>query len=111
MTQPELFNYQKDGMIYSISPAIRFNGPDYDPKHDNIRLTKQILGVFNAMKDGEWRTLGEIENLTAYPQASISAQLRHLRKERFGAHIVNKQIRGERKDGLYEYQLIINSKK
>lgn len=31
-----------------------------------------------------------------------------MRKERFGSHIVNKRVRGERKAGLYEYQVIVN---
>lgn len=100
MTQPELFFYSKDGI-----QAIRFNGSDYSPKHDNVRLTKQIKRVFDLMKDGEWRTLDEIAFNTDDPEASVSAQLRNLRKDRFGAHEVNKRIRGERKHGLYEYQL------
>lgn len=85
----------------------RFDGSDYDPEKDDARLTGQILRVFNAMKDGRWRTLGEIETLTGDPQASISAQLRHLRKSRFGAHQVDKQPRGDRKRGLFEYRLIV----
>lgn len=85
----------------------RFDGSDYDPAKDDARLTGQILRVFNAMKDGRWRTLGEIEKLTGDPQASISAQLRHLRKSRFGAHQVDKQPRGDRERGLFEYRLII----
>lgn len=105
MTQPELFFYSKDGI-----QAIRFNGSDYSPKHDNVRLTKQIKRVFDLMKDGKFRTLGEIESITGDPQASLSAQLRNLRKDRFGAHTVNKQIRGDRKYGLYEYKLIVNGK-
>ncbi|KKL56177.1 hypothetical protein LCGC14_2247980, partial [marine sediment metagenome] len=36
-------------------------------------------------------TLCEIEDLTGDPPASISAQLRHLRKERFGAHTVERR--------------------
>ena len=110
MTQPELFTYSKDGIIYCLKSTIRFNGSDYSPKFDNIRLSKQILRVFDAMKDSQWRTLGEIESITGDPQASLSAQLRNLRKQRFGSHEVFKQIRGERKDGLYEYRLVINNK-
>lgn len=107
MTQPELFTYGDGGLKITWH---RFNGATYDPKFDRVRLTNQILRVFNCMKDGEWRTLGEIESITGDPQASISAQLRNLRKDRFGAHEVNKRIRGDRKDGLYEYQLIVNGK-
>jgi uncharacterized protein YueI len=59
------------------------------------------------MQDGEWRTLAEIETITGDPQASISAQLRHLRKKRFGYHTVNKQRRACYL-GTFEYQLIVN---
>jgi hypothetical protein len=83
-----------------------FDGSDYDPEYDDVRLTGQALRIFNVMKDEVWRTLGEIEALTGDPQASISAQLRHLRKARFGGHIVRKRSRGEREHGLFEYQLL-----
>lgn len=83
----------------------RFNGPDYDPKHDQKRLTGQIRRVYNLMSDHQWRTLAEIEAETNDPQASISAQLRHLKKPRFGNHPVEKRRRGEDKQGLWEYRI------
>jgi hypothetical protein len=89
-------------------PKLRFNGSDYDRKKDDKRLTGQILRIFQLMKDEKWRTLGEIEIETGDPQSSISAQLRHMRKERFGAHEVNKRSRGLRENGLFEYQLVVN---
>ena len=80
-----------------------FNGADYVPERDWERLTTQVGRVFTCMKGGQWRTLREISNLTGDPEASVSAQLRHLRKERFGSHTVNrKHIRS----GLYKYQLM-----
>jgi len=85
-----------------------FNGPDYKPEYDLHRLTGQILRIFNCMKDGKWRTFDEIKAITGDPQASISAQLRHLRKKRFGEHTVEKRSRGNRLIGLFEYKLIIN---
>jgi len=94
--------------LLKYAQEIRFNGPVYEPKHDDPRLTGQALRVFSRMKDGVWRTLQEIADATEDPQASVSAQLRHLRKERFGAHTVNKRHRGERSAGLWEYQLIVN---
>jgi len=100
----DLFNQPPD---FSNS---RFNGADYVHERDSPRLTGQIEKIYNLMIDGVWRTLPEIENATGAPQASISAQLRHLRKERFtkmiGKHKIFKQHRGEPKYGLYEYQLI-----
>jgi hypothetical protein len=88
---------------------VRFDGSDYHPFFDDKRLRGQVKRIFNLMKDGKFRTLSEIAEITSAPPASVSAQLRHLRKERFGGHTVNKQIRGDRENGLFEYQLIINN--
>lgn len=88
---------------------MRFDGPVYSEEYDQKRLTGQIQRIFNLMKDRQWRTLSEIESATGDPQSSISAQLRHLRKDRFGAHIINRQPRGNRENGLFEYQLIVNN--
>lgn len=83
-----------------------FNGPEYLPERDWERLTTQLGRVFHCMKDRRWRTLREIANETGDPEASVSAQLRHLRKKRFGSHTVNrKHVSG----GLYKYQLIPTS--
>ena len=91
------------------SAGMRFNGSDYVPEFDNKRLTGQIKRIYELMKDGRYRTLKEIEDATGDPQASISAQIRHLKKTRFGSHTVNKRRRGDPTQGLFEYQLIIKS--
>lgn len=88
-----------------MSSLFDFNGPAYDPEYDRERLSGQILRIFNLMRDGEWRTLNEIRGITGDPEASISAQLRHLRKARFGKHTVQRRRRGEEKRGLWEYRL------
>lgn len=80
-----------------------FNGSDYLPARDDVRLSGQIERVWDCMKDGKPRTLDQIATITGDPQASISAQLRHLRKDRFGGHTVNKSYVG---NGLYFYTLI-----
>lgn len=85
---------------------VHFDGPAYSPEHDQARLTGQILRVFEAMKDARWRTLDEIVSLTGDPHASVSAQLRHLRKPRFGAHTVERRHRGDKARGLYEYRVV-----
>ena len=82
-----------------------FNGPSYSPALDSKRLNKQHVRIRNLMLDGQWRTLSEIESELGYPQASISAQLRHLRKPRFGRYIIDKRRRGDRSQGLFEYCL------
>jgi hypothetical protein len=40
-----------------------------------------------------WMTLAELARKTSYPEASISAQLRHLRKPENGRHEVEKRRR------------------
>jgi len=83
-----------------------FNGPDYDPALDDARLKTQMGKVYSFMKTGYWHTLEEISRATSEPEASVSAQLRHLRKLRFGGYIVSKRRRGEPHAGLFEYQLL-----
>jgi len=82
-----------------------FRGSDYSPELDGKRLTGQIRRIHDLMKDGRWRTLSEIEFYTGDPQASISAQLRNLRKPEFGSHIIVKRRRGEPSHGLWEYRM------
>jgi hypothetical protein len=84
-----------------------FNGPEYQTVADHERLTRQIDRVRGCMADGRWRTLEDIAGITGDPVASISAQLRHLRKPRFGAHAVERRARGNRDCGLFEYRLIL----
>jgi len=83
----------------------RFSGSDYDDARDRDRLRGQILRVFDAMQSGLWFSLDALSKTTGDPPASVSAQLRHLRKERFGAHTVEKKHLGE---GMYVYRLEVN---
>lgn len=78
-------------------------GPLFDWAKDHARLERQMDKIREYMLGhGEWRTLGEIEQATGYPQASISAQLRHLRKPQFGCWEVARRRRHE-DGGTYEY--------
>ncbi len=79
-----------------------FTGDDYVPARDRERLTRQHERIRDLMLDGAWRTLGEISLATGDPPASVSAQLRHLRKARFGAFTVQKRYAG---NGLYTYRV------
>lgn len=94
MTEPTLF-----------PTAPRFDGAGYDPAIDHVRLTRQIKRIFDLMSDASWRTLQEIADITGDPAASVSAQLRHLRKKKFGSWVVNKRRRTPC-SGLWEYQLL-----
>ena len=89
-------------------PKPRFDGADYRPERDDARLSTQFRAIVALMKDGKFRTLREISEATGYPEASISAQLRHARKPHFGSHTVNREYRG---DGLYGYQLVVREGK
>lgn len=83
----------------------RFDGSDYDPASDFNRLKTQLDRVREYMTSTGWHTLSEIERGTGDPAASISAQLRNLRKERFGSFKVEKRPRGDRVNGLFEYKI------
>lgn len=82
----------------------KFDGETYDPPKDQKRLSKQLDVVRNVMMDGRWRSLSEIAAITHFPEASISARLRDLRKPRFGSW----QMSSRRRAGgcaTWEYRL------
>jgi hypothetical protein len=87
-----------------IQQELFFDGAVYNHERDFKRLYKQLKVVFDLMKDGQWRTLNEICELTNQAHASVSARLRDLRKERFGAYTVERQYLG---NGLYTYRVIV----
>jgi len=90
--------------IPGAQASLRFNGPEYEPARDQKRLTGQAERIFNLMADGKWRSLAQISEATGDPQQSVSAHLRHFRKERFGAHTINRiHVDG----GLFHYQLLV----
>lgn len=80
-----------------------FAGADYDPARDDARLTSQLHRIESVMRDGNWRTLNAIADATGDPPASISAQLRHLRKPQFGARCVERRYVG---NGVYQYRVL-----
>lgn len=80
-------------------------GPAYEERLDGKRILKQMDVIRDFMLEdwlkGRWATLKEISDWTEIPEASVSAQLRHLRKPRFGGYVVEKRRRGQ----LWEYQV------
>lgn len=63
-------------------------------RRKSTRQTDLIRDVMlSAGECDTWLTLEELARLTQYPPASISAQLRHLRKPRFGSFVVEKRPR------------------
>lgn len=103
MRRPKPAN-PRDGDIRSHQPY-KFSGADYVPLRDYKRLKGKLLVIFNIMADGKWRTLARISKLSGSPEASVSSQLRNLRKKEFGRHTVLREYIGR---GLYRYKLIIN---
>ena len=84
------------------------------PKRSARRRQRDVLcGVMlSARQCATWLTLDELAKLTHYPPASISAQLRHLRKPQYGAFLVEKRprtvgtvLRGEDFGTIWEYRL------
>ena len=70
---------------------------------DVPRLMTQMEQIHAYLSTHQWSTLAEIEASTGFPQASISSQLRHLRKPRFGGFRVEKRRRTS--GGTWEYTL------
>lgn len=77
-----------------------------------VRKQREVIRdvMLSAGQCATWLTLDELSKLTHYPPASISAQLRHLRKPRFGGfavekrrRAVNKAMRGDGVGALWEY--------
>lgn len=83
---------------------VRFDGEVYEPARDDAAWTGQQARIRWLMADGGWRTVAEVSAQTGIPPASASAQLRHARKERFGALRVDRQLRAGTVR-LYEYRM------
>ena len=68
--------------------------------------------MLSANECGAWLTLVELAAMTRYPAASISAQLRHLKKPQFGNFELKKKMRdkadihsGNAHGVVWEYRL------
>ncbi len=80
-------------------------GPAYDERLDGARFRRQHQEIqYSMLAHGGWRTLAEIREALEYSDASISAQLRHLRKARFGSYQVEKRRRDG--GGSWEYRVL-----
>lgn len=77
-----------------------FGGETYDPVRDRERLGRQLCAVVELMADGKARTLQEIARETGFPEASISARLRDIRKHYGTDAMESKRASG----GLWTYQ-------
>lgn len=66
------------------------------------RFDSQIAVLLHALTGTGWQTLAQLRALTGICETSISAQLRNLRKEQHGGHVIEKRrLNG----GEWEYSL------
>ena len=90
-------------LLRELADGAYFDGPEEeDPASRTQRLGGQLADIFQAIQDGGAYSLEELSSMTGHPEASVSAQLRHLRKQRFGSFVVIKKHEGR---GLYRYRL------
>jgi hypothetical protein len=82
---------------------IRFDGATIQPARDDDRLRVQLGRVKRLMADGHWRTLNDIALAVGAPEASVSARLRDLRKQKFGGYIVEREFVSR---GLWKYRVV-----
>lgn len=86
--------------------SVAFDGCTYSAADDHGRLKGQLWRVFQLMSDGRWYTLAEIATHADGTEASVSARLRDLRKEQYGA----REIQRERVDGgLWKYRMVVGN--
>ena len=83
----------------------RFDGATFDAALDTDRLTRQLDAVRRWMLTHGCQSLAEIAAGTGFPEASVSARLRDLRKARFGGFTVE---RHRRSAGTWEYLVLPN---
>lgn len=93
-------------------PKIFFDGPpELDPDKRHNRLLKQHEVIRDYMlSHRQFKSVPSIHRALEsqghfYPENSISAQLRHLRKLRFGSFQVDKRHKG---NGLWEYRVKVS---
>lgn len=66
------------------------------------RENAQLEAVWQAMRDGAWRSVEEIAALVECKPASVSARLRDLRKPQYGGWTVERAYVGT---GLWRYRV------
>lgn len=84
-------------------PRATFDGAHYNVELDHERLTKQLNNVEAFMKDYKWHSVQEVAGSLHIPENSASAQIRNLRKLKYGAFLVDAvRIQPE---GLFMYRM------
>lgn len=87
----------------------KFDGATYDKSKDGERLTGLMGRVHALMSDDQWRTLAQIVTECGGTEASVSARLRDLRKDKFKKRYPSENVvrrRVENGNGLHEYRVV-----
>jgi hypothetical protein len=76
-----------------VRASVAHKAGEYDARR--LRSQREVIRdvMLSAAECDTWLTLGELRALTRYGEASISAQLRHLRKAEYGGYDVIKRHR------------------
>jgi hypothetical protein len=77
--------------------AMDSSGSAFEEDETQLAAIRELM--LRAGARGVWLSLGEIAEATEFAEASISAQLRHLRKPHHGTHRVEKRRRGAARGG------------
>jgi hypothetical protein len=102
-------------MRASTDSTPAFHGAAYAPSLDKARLALQIERIRSYMLGVEWRTLLEIKTAleviyapAVFPESSISAQLRNLKKPGYSYRLLRRRRIGVRGPGagIFEYRLL-----
>ena len=80
-----------------------FHGKTFERALDQERLKGQLGRVWEAMKDGHYRTLRQLSLLAKAPEASCSSRLRDLRK--MGFDVESKRDPKNPKSGSWVYRV------
>lgn len=77
-----------------------------NPKDEDraFKLTGDLKMIFDIMSDGQAHLVSDIAFDLNLPECSVSAQIRHLRKSKFGGHKIK---RISLTKGLSAYQMIL----
>ncbi len=87
-----------------VSPSAEASDGKFRPGGTQLQTLLLVLRL--AAEYEQWLSLAELAAKTKFPHASISAQLRHLRKPKFGAWLVEKRRREwVREELVWEYRL------
>jgi hypothetical protein len=88
---------------HRVDSAIDFDGATYEASKDQQRLSRQLRGVYEAVRVPGWYTLRQLSEIAHASEASVSARLRDLRKDKFGGFTIERRrVSG----GLFEYRLV-----